>query len=358
MTQTLNHKHSVFSVGIGIMSGTSLDGIDLAICHFPDTHSFELKHFKTIAYPKRWKQRLETAHTLSGLELRKLELEYSEFTAKCVLEFLHTTAENVDFIACHGHTVFHQPDEKLTLQILDGSVLANLTGITTVCDFRSGDMALGGQGAPLVPIGDALLFGQYEACLNLGGFANVSYEHNSERIAYDISPANLILNDLAQRENKEYDKGGIMARSGNIIPQLLKEMDSLPFYAAPFPKSLGREWMEKNISSLLKNRNTQDSLATCVEHISNQIAIALNRIAKSGKVLVTGGGAHNTFLMERISHKTRLDLTIPASDIIDAKEAIVFAFLGKLRLDEKANTLASVTGASRNTIGGAVYHGN
>lgn len=340
------------------MSGTSLDGIDLAICHFPNTHSFELKHFKTMPYPKIWKQKLETAHTLTGLELRKLELEYSEFTAKCVLEFIDETAENVNFIACHGHTVFHQPNDKLTLQIMDGSVLANLTGITTVCDFRSGDMALGGQGAPLVPIGDALLFGEYEACLNLGGFANLSYEHNKERIAYDISPANLILNELAQRENKEYDKGGEMARSGNIITEILKELDSLPFYSAPFPKSLGREWMEENLSPLFKKRNTQDSLATCVEHISNQTAIALNRVAKTGKALVTGGGAHNTFLMERLKHKTHLDLIIPSSDIIDAKEAIVFAFLGKLRLEEKPNTLASVTGAARSTIGGAVYLGN
>ena len=340
------------------MSGTSLDGVDLAICHFPNTHSFELKQFKTIPYSKVWKHRLETAHTLSGLELRKLELEYSEFTAKCVLKFLNETSENVDFIACHGHTVFHQPDDKLTLQIIDGSVLANLTGITSVCDFRSGDMALGGQGAPLVPIGDAILFKEYEACLNLGGFANLSYEHNKERIAYDISPANLILNDLAQRKNREYDRGGEMARSGNIIPELLNKLDSLPFYSAPFPKSLGREWMEDNITPLFTNRDTNDSLATCVEHISNQIAIALNRVAKNGKVLVTGGGAHNTFLIERINHKTHLDLIIPPPQIIDAKEAIVFAFLGKLRLEEKPNTLASVTGASRNTVGGAVYHGN
>lgn len=340
------------------MSGTSLDGIDLAICRFPNTHSFELKHFKTISYSKIWKQKLETAHTLTGLELRKLELEYSEYTAKCVLDFIDKTAENVDFIACHGHTIFHQPDNKLTLQIMDGSVLANLTGITSICDFRSGDMALGGQGAPLVPIGDALLFGEYEACLNLGGFANLSYEHNNERIAYDISPANLILNELAQRKSLEYDKGGAMAKSGKIIPDILEKLDSLPFYSAPFPKSLGREWMEENISPVFKKEDTHDSLATCIEHISNQIAKALNQVAKTGKVMVTGGGAHNTFLMERVNHKTHLDLIIPSSSIIDAKEAIVFAFLGKLRLEEKPNTLASVTGAKRNSVGGAVYLGN
>ena len=340
------------------MSGTSLDGIDLAICHFKNTHSFDLKYFKTIPYSKTWKHKLETAHTLTGLELRKLELQYSEFTAKCVLDFIDETKENVDFISCHGHTIFHQPYDKLTLQIMDGSVLANLTGITSVCDFRSGDMALGGQGAPLVPIGDALLFSEYEACLNLGGFANLSYEQNKERIAYDISPANLILNELAQRENMEYDKGGEMARSGNLIPEILEKLDSLPFYSAPFPKSLGREWMEDNISPLFRHEDTRDALTTCVEHISNQIAIALNRVAKTGKAMVTGGGAHNLFLIERINHKTHLDLIIPAPQIIDAKEAIIFAFLGKLRLEEKPNTLASVTGALRNTVGGAVYLGN
>ena len=242
--------------------------------------------------------------------------------------------------------------------MMDGSVLANHTGITSVCDFRSGDMALGGQGAPLVPIGDALLFKEYDACLNLGGFANLSYERNNKRIAYDISPANLILNQLEQNENKEYDKGGGMAKSGNVIAEIVEKMDALPFYSAPYPKSLGREWMEKNITPLVREINTYDALSTCVEHISNQIAISINQITKNGKVLVTGGGAHNTFLIERINQKSNLNLFIPSSDLIDAKESIVFAFLGKLRLEEEINTLASVTGALRSSVSGAVYPGN
>ena len=337
------------------MSGTSLDGIDVALCKFSDRHTFDLMNFRTVSYPDEWKNKLQSAHSLSALNLRLLEIEYSKFTAHIVLELLKETAQTVDFIACHGHTIFHQPENNLTYQMLDGSILATLSGITTVWDFRSGDMALGGQGAPLVPIGDALLFGEYEACLNLGGFANMSYEKAGKRIAYDISPANLLLNELANREGLDYDKNGDLARSGKIVQPLLKKLNSLEFYATPPPKSLGREWLEEKINPFIKNGSTNDLLATAVVHISDQVSYALNQSAASGKVLVTGGGAHNTYLMECISRKSHLKIEIPSAEIIDAKEAIVFALLGKLRLENKINILSSVTGASRDSCGGAVH---
>lgn len=338
------------------MSGTSLDGIDLAICKFSNLYTIDLLDFETISYPEQWKNRLGSAHHLSGIELRLLEKEYSEYTAHIVLEFLKENGQNVDFIAGHGHTIFHQPEKNLTYQMMNGSILAALSGIPTVCDFRSGDVALGGQGAPLVPLGDALLFGEYEICLNLGGFANMSFENAGKRVAYDISPANLLLNDLSNRKNLEYDKNGDLARSGNVNPPLLEKLNSLKFYSETPPKSLAREWLEEKIFPLMKQGRTEDLLATAVAHISDQVAIALNQSADEGKVLITGGGAHNTFLIDCISQKTHLKIVIPRKDIIDAKEAMVFALLGKLRLDGKTNILASVTGASRDSCGGAVYY--
>ncbi|WP_239540966.1 anhydro-N-acetylmuramic acid kinase [Cryomorpha ignava] len=356
MTEPPKSKIRNYSTGIGIMSGTSLDGIDLALCKFSNSYTFDLLNFKTVSYSHKWKKKLESAHHLSGIELRLLEIEYSRYTASFVLELLKETGQNVDFIACHGHTIFHQPENNLTYQMIDGSILAALSGITTVCDFRSGDVALGGQGAPLVPIGDALLFGEYEACLNLGGFANMSYEEAGKRIAYDISPANLLLNELASREGLDYDKNGDLARSGKIIMPLLEKLNSLEFYGAQPPKSLGREWLEEKILPFIKMGTTRDLLATAVAHISDQISHSLNQSAASGKVLVTGGGAHNTYLMECISQKSNLKIEIPSAKIIDAKEAIVFALLGKLRLENKTNILSSVTGASHDSCGGAVHH--
>lgn len=355
MTEISKSKKKNYSIGIGIMSGTSLDGIDLAICQFSETYSFDILHFKTVDYDDSWRKKLQFAHQLSGIELRGLEINYSRYTAEIVLNFLKERQINVDFMACHGHTIFHQPEKGITYQMIDGSILAALTGITTVCDFRSGDVALGGQGAPLVPIGDGLLFSDYEVCLNLGGFANMSFMQSHRRIAYDISPANLLLNELANREGFDYDKNGDLARSGKIITPLLEKFNALDYYAEAPPKSLGREWLEEKIFPHLKGESNSDLLATSVAHISDQIGKALNASSNFGKVLVTGGGVHNEYLIECISAKTKLKIEIPSLDIIDAKEALVFALLGKLRLEEKTNILASVTGANRDSCGGSVY---
>lgn len=340
--------------GIGVMSGTSLDGIDLAYCDFTSADQFKLVHFSHIPYPKEWVGLLSGAHDLNGIELKLLERDYSEFTAQHICNFIEVHQLEVDFIGCHGHTIFHNPNQNITHQMLDGSIIAARTGCITVCDFRSLDVALGGQGAPLVPIGDELLFGEYDACLNIGGFANISFRDGKHRKAFDICPANIVLNHLALKAGKQYDHNGEIGRTGSILPELLQTLNENPFYNRKLPKSLGREWVEKHVYPEIQVGNIPDLMATCVAHISTQVSNAINKITK-GKVLTTGGGGHNNFLMKEISNLVKGELLLPAKDIVDNKEAIIFAFLAKLRLDQNTNTLASVTGAKRNSSGGAVY---
>jgi anhydro-N-acetylmuramic acid kinase len=344
----------IHKAGIGVMSGTSLDGIDLVYVDFSGPEPFTLLHFSHIPYTQIWIDRLASAHQLSGLDLKLLERDYSEYTAQLLCNFIEVHRITVDFIGCHGHTIFHQPDESITHQMIDGSILAARTGCTVVCDFRSLDVALGGQGAPLVPIGDELLYGKYDACLNLGGFANISYRQGKNRKAYDISPANIILNHLALQLGKNYDDGGKIASSGKVITHLLDKLNELPYYRREAPKSLGREWIETNVLPLLKDEKTEDLMATAVVHIAAQVAKSINAIT-SGEILCTGGGCHNKFLMKEISNNVKGEILIPTPEIVDNKEAIIFALLALLRLEEKTNTLASVTGAKHNSCGGAVY---
>ncbi len=337
------------------MSGTSLDGLDMAICQFDGLSKSEILQTKTVDYSAAWRERLSTAHLINGLELKQLEIDFTKLILAEVEEIIKSSESKVDFIACHGHTIFHNPAAGLTYQMLDGSMLAATTGITAVCDFRSTDVALGGQGAPLVPVGDAHLFAEYEGCLNIGGFANVSYDEKGVRLAFDISPANIVLNLLAERLGKEYDDKGALAKTGNIDQALLTKLNALPYYRAHPPKSLGREWVEENIIGLLGSESTIDLLRTCVEHIALAIAESLNKHCPKGKVLATGGGVFNEFLMDRIRTQTHASLIIPSAELICFKEALVFAYLGKLRLENAENTLASVTGATKNSSGGAVY---
>ncbi len=342
--------------GIGVMSGTSLDGIDLAFCDFTDPDQFKLVHFSHIPYPKSWVTQLSGAHNLNAIELKLLERDYSEYTAQHICNFIEVHQLETDFIGCHGHTIFHSPNQNITHQMLDGSIIAARTRCKTVCDFRSLDVALGGQGAPLVPIGDELLFGQFDACLNIGGFANISYRNGKQRKAYDICPANIVLNHLAEKMGKQYDHNGETAKKGTILPLLLQKLNENPYYNKKAPKSLGREWVEKHVFPELQDGNIADLMATCVSHIAIQVASSINKITK-GRILTTGGGGHNSYLMKEISNQVDGELLLPSKDIVDNKEAIIFAFLGKLRLDRNTNTLASVTGAKRNSSGGAVYLG-
>ncbi len=347
------------SIGLGVMSGTSLDGIDLALCTFDNDLTANILLFDTMAYPSELKEKIASVHTFSALQYFHFQNEYTAFTSRCIDTFLNKSEKKPDFIGAHGHTVFHQPEEALTVQMLNGAMLSVLTGIPVVCDFRTSDVAAGGQGAPLVPIGDALLFGDYEACLNIGGFANLSYNSTGGRIAFDIAPANIVLNYLAGMLGREYDHNGTFAASGKVNNAILDKLNMLPYYHLPPPKSLGREWAEERIMPLIKKSDIScyDLLCTLTEHIAYQIAQSTVRLPKGSRILCTGGGTHNVFLVERITYYLggMIELIIPEKELIDAKEALIFALLGKLRIDGKANSIHTVTGAQFDTCGGAVY---
>ncbi len=348
------------AVGLGLMSGTSLDGLDMALCKYSDfdkKFTYSIIKCSTIEYDDLLKQRLKQSDAISGQNLAQLDHDFGVLMAEKVCQFLADSELKPDFIASHGQTVFHQPGQRMTLQIGSGAALAAGTGIPTVCDFRTVDVALGGQGAPLVPIGDRLLFGDYAACLNLGGFCNISFERGNQRVAFDIAPCNMLLNTLAARVGKSYDKDGASARTGYMVDSLTEKLNSLPYYALQGAKSLGKEWFDAEVLPLLDvpRATPEDLLRTSVEHIAVQIGKVLtdNHLPS---VLVTGGGAKNSYLMDRIRwHAPETMVVIPDEKTVDFKEAIIFGLLGWLRLRGEVNTLASVTGASRDSIGGAVY---
>lgn len=347
--------------GIGVMSGTSLDGIDLAWCHFSRKEdgrwAYRIEKAVTIPYSDDFRQRLSNAQELSAIEYVMLNNDVAMIFAKAVNDWLGD-GSRPDFIASHGHTVFHQPEIGLTTQIGNGAILAAQTKTLTVCDFRTKDVALGGQGAPLVPIGDELLFGEYDACLNLGGFSNVSYRVDNKRIAYDISPCNMALNKLANLVGLPYDKDGQLSRNGQILPELLQKLNDLEYYHQKPPKSLGKEWFENTfypvLEQFLVNNAVADVARTVVEHIAQQIVANVPETAQT--LLITGGGAHHHFLIQQIqSQKDALKIVVPDDLIVDYKEALIFAFLGLLRLNGEVNCLRSVTGAREDCCGGGVY---
>ena len=348
---------------IGLMSGTSLDGLDVAACiyqHDENKWTFEVLEAQTYKYDDAWTSRLQNADQLSGLDLAMLNVELGALHGEWVKEFIDNSGFKADFISSHGHTVFHQPERSLTLQIGSPAHIAATTRLPVVADFRTKDVALGGQGAPLVPIGDRLLFGDYDFCLNLGGIANISYEMMNERLAFDICPANMALNMLAKQAGKTYDEGGQMAASGRLIPSLLDAFNALEYYQADPPKSLGKEFFDGQffpiiLSAMKQNIPLADILHTCTEHIAIQISSVLD--GWSGKLLCTGGGTWNDFLVERIKAHTSLEVIVPEERIINFKEAIIFGFLGVLCWRGEVNTLSSVTGAMQDSVGGVIVGG-
>jgi anhydro-N-acetylmuramic acid kinase len=344
---------------IGVMSGTSLDGLDLVYVKInaEENYHFEILKAETISYSNEWKSALKEGFHLSGEKLVKLDADYGIYLGKTLLNFIEeNNIEKLDFIASHGHTIFHNPVKKYTLQIGNGPYIASITGIKTICDFRVQDVALGGQGAPLVPIGDELLFSKYDYCLNLGGFSNISFNQNQQRIAFDICPVNIVLNHYVTALNMEYDDKGEIASEGNIDNNLLKTLNSLPFYNDAKPKSLGYEFVVETIFPMIDKHNLsiKDVLRTFVEHIAIQISKKID--SDSGKtLLITGGGAFNTFLIARLQSYTTTKLIIPEESIINYKEALVFGLLGLLKDEGKNNCLKSVTGAIKDHSSGVVF---
>lgn len=344
---------------LGIMSGTSLDGIDLALVKFKyqGFWKYEILETKTVPYPKKWQKSLAEAVFYNDFQLNNLNKEYTEYLAYVVSRFIaENNIEDLDAVCSHGHTIKHEPENGFTLQIGNLPELAKLINQTLVCDFRVQDVQLGGQGAPLVPIGDELLFPDYEFCLNLGGFANVSTKKNAKRVAFDICAVNTVLNYLAGKLQLPYDENGKIAASGKLNEILLKKLNSLEFYIQQAPKSLGIEWVNRHIFPLLSEiENIPSALKTYTVHIAIQIAGVLDQNPAS-KVLVTGGGAFNTYLMNEIKARTKNTIVIPSSEIINYKEALIFGFLGILKLRDEINVLKNVTGASKDHSSGKVFY--
>lgn len=342
---------------LGVMSGTSLDGIDMAYVVFAksDVWNFEIKFAETVPYSENWKTRLRDAVHLESQEIASLNKQYTELLVREIKTFIEkNNLQHIDAVCSHGHTVLHQPEKEITLQIGNLPEMATFTNQLVVCDFRVQDVALGGQGAPLVPIGDRLLFGNYDYCLNLGGFANISFEKENERIAYDVCPVNIVLNALSEKLGYEYDAFGKFAQQGNINPELLNALNRLPYYRQKPPKSLGLEWVQKEIFPLLDSFDLkpEDNLRTFTEHIAAQLAA---QFEKNKTVLVSGGGAYNTFLINRLKELGNAELKIPDKNIIEYKEALIFGLLGVLKLRNEVNCLSSVTGAIRNHSSGVVF---
>ena len=344
---------------IGLMSGSSLDGIDLVDADFwhDGKWHFEIIAKDNVDYDDEWRQKLADAFYYDKNQLKNIDYQYGKLLGQTTKRFIEKYNLKPEIVASHGHTIFHRPQEHYTLQIGDGQSLADECGVTVINDFRTEDVLKGGQGAPLVPIGDKLLFADYPICLNIGGIANVSYDVDDQRIAYDICIANQALNYLAGRLGLGFDYDGLIARSGIIDDQLLTILNSHPFYSQKYPKSLGREFFEENIKPLLENRDdVADMMATFVEHIAIQIANSANEC--DVQMLITGGGAKNKFLVERIQAHTKHHVVAPSDDIIDYKEALVFAFLGLLRSRNEINVLKSVTGAESDSSSGKIYYPN
>jgi len=342
---------------IGVMSGTSLDGVDIAFAKIVTAPAYKayIITAETIAYPDFWTQKLSEAVHFSKAELEKLNIDYTRFLSQLINDFItkHALTE-LDAVCSHGHTVLHKPNQGYTLQIGNLPLLGELVSHKIVCDFRVQDVTLGGQGAPLVPIGDQLLFGAYDYCLNLGGFANVSSEVSNRRLAYDICPVNTVLNVYAQQLGAAYDAGGAFAKAGKIHTSLLEKLNALPFYNQLPPKSLGIEWVHEHIFPLINTfeLSPREVLATFTEHVAIQLA---NQFKTAGKLLVTGGGAYNQYLLERLQILCDVTVVIPENALVEFKEALVFALLGVLKLEGQNNCFASVTGASRNHSSGVIY---
>jgi len=345
---------------IGVMSGTSLDGIDLAHIYFTVTDgkwSYELQECETIAYDTEWLNKLKTATDFSTKALEELNEAYTTLLGHTIKAFIQkNNIVTLDAVCSHGHTILHQPQNGYTLQIGNLPKIAVLIGKTVVGDFRVQDVQLGGQGAPLVPIGDRLLFANYDYCLNLGGFSNVSFEQQGERIAFDISPVNTVLNYYAHQLGLDYDNKGQLARSGKPNENLYNALNNLGYYAQPFPKSLGFEYVKTVVLPLLETYAIpiEDKMHTFTKHIALQTAIALP--VKSGKMLITGGGAYNDFLIEQMQEMLpQLQLFIPDRKTLEYKEALIFGLLGVLKLRNEINVLSSVTGAKHNHSSGIIF---
>lgn len=356
---------------IGLMSGSSLDGLDIVFAELQENAgnwSYEIVAADCYGYPEEWKQRLQLATSLNAFEYQVLHADYGHYLGKQINRFIeeHNLHYQVGLIASHGHTTFHDPSKKMTAQVGDGAAIAAETKLPVVSDLRALDVAFGGQGAPIVPIGEKLLLKAYSMFLNLGGIANISFSLPHEYIAFDVCPANRVLNLICGMVHKEYDEGGQMAALGNVNEELLDKLNSFDYYRQPYPKSLANDFGTDEVFPLLKSFGLPhtDLLRTYVEHIVQQIKLAMTGNPKlktlNSKLCVTGGGGFNTFLIDRLSEQLSsagVEVIVPDENLVKYKEALIMGLIGVLRWRQEYNVLSSVTGAERDSIGGAVWIG-
>lgn len=350
---------------LGLMSGTSLDGLDIAAVEFTNTNDswqYKLKVAETVSYPKPLLNRLKIAVELSIEEHQMLDIDFGQFIGEAVNDFKTKHLIDIDFVCSHGHTSHHKPHQGVTQQLGDAKAIYQKCKIPVINNFRALDVSLGGQGAPLVPIGDELLFAEYDFCLNLGGISNISYVNEAQRIAFDIGMANMPLNYLAGKFQKEYDKDGEIALAGEVNKALLALLNELDYYTQSPPKSLGIEWFQSHFRPILDafDCSLEDKMSTVIEHNSYQISKVISEICKTNstpKVLITGGGIKNPAFKARLIKYLEkcAAVVIPDQELVDYKEALIFAFMGVLRFRGEQNVLASVTGASRNSSSGDMY---
>jgi len=353
---------------IGLMSGSSLDGLDIAYVHLEEIRgawTFSIEAAECLPYDAAWTEKLRTAANLDVPEFLRLHTAYGRYLGEACMAFIarHGLEHRVDFIASHGHTVFHEPATRTTSQIGCGAAAAAASGLPVIADLRAADVALGGQGAPIVPIADRLLFAEYPYLLNIGGIANLTVKsEDGSALAFDVCPANRVLNVLAARAGQPYDAGGALAARGELLLDELIRLNSAPYYAQAAPKSLSNEAADALVFPTLTQsaHTTEDLLRTAVEHIAEQVAGALHDYTggRGGRMLVTGGGAFNDFLVGRLAHECShagVEVVVPDAQVVMYKEAVAMALFGTLRWREEVNVLASVTGAERDSVGGALW---
>jgi anhydro-N-acetylmuramic acid kinase len=360
---------------IGVMSGSSLDGLDIAFAEFQEnkgTWTYEIKNASCYSYSTEWITKLKLAISLNAMEYQLLHVQYGHYIGQQINKFIDESNlyYQVALIASHGHTTFHVPSKKMTVQLGDGSAIASETELPVITDLRSLDVAFGGQGAPIVPIGEKLLLNEYDFFLNLGGITNISF-NGEPFIAFDICPANRVLNMLANVAGKEYDDKGEIASNGKIDEDLLRKLNELDYYKQAYPKSLANDFGTDIVYPMIQDSGceVEDALRTYVEHICEQVKLSIVNCQLSNnyklqttnhRLLVTGGGAFNSFLIHRLAEKLKelkIEVILPDEKLIQYKEALIMAFIGVLRWRQENNILSSVTGAARDSIGGALWIG-
>jgi anhydro-N-acetylmuramic acid kinase len=341
-----------------------MDGVDLCLAEIAENSGswkYTILARETVPFEEKWRVRLSQLRYQNSEVFVKTDVFFGRYLGELVNDFLSRNNASADLVASHGHTVFHDPAGWVTSQAGDGATLNATCGLPVVSNFRRADVALGGQGAPLVGIGDDIFFGEYDACLNLGGFCNISAKIDSSRIAFDVAPCNIILNRLARDRGQKFDTNGEIAESGEVIYPLLNDLNDIPFYSQGHPKSLGREWINKEFWYIVRDFDTEPlehRMKTLVLHIAQQVAKAIDSLfgdnGNGKKILVTGGGAHNICLVDHLRSETDAEIVIPDADIVDFKEALVFGLLGAMRVKNITNTQNSATGAERSIVAGSL----